>query len=214
MDFSKYRLKINIRACCLFEQLTGKSYFTIGTYADIIDLIYCSLVANNESLMMTREVFSTLILDKKVKRWIETQYKDITEFQAQLKGLKVKEGEEKGDEEEDNKTMTMTELASTLIVRYGVDPHYVMNEMELWEIEPYFEAIDVQRKNDLITQRFWTYLTILPQIDGKKIHGPEDLVPFDWEKDKKTRQQEELDNNTKAALAFLGGQNKAEKKEE
>ena len=86
--------------------------------------------------------------------------------------------------------------------------------MELWEIEPYLNAAEIKRKNELVTQRFWTYLTIAPNINTKKVRSPEELVPFDWEK-KKEDVKKTLDDNTAAAVAFLrGNRNKKEEKED
>ena len=117
-----------------------------------------------------------------------------------------KEEKEEGKKEnEEVEELTMTDIVSTLIVRYGVDAHYVMYEMELWEIQPYINAADIQRKNDLVTQRFWTYLTIAPNINTKKIRGPEDLVPFEWEEKKEDKIRKKLAQDAPAALAFLSG---------
>lgn len=79
--------------------------------------------------------------------------------------------------------LTITQLATSLIVKYGVDAHYVMCEMEMWEIEGYFEMAEDKKKEMLTEQRLWTYLDILPHIDGKKISSPQQMLPFVWEED-------------------------------
>ena len=83
-----------------------------------------------------------------------------------------------------------------------------MYEMELWEIQPYLNAADIQRKAELVEKRFWTYLTIAPHIDGKKIRKPEDLVPFEWEK--KSNKPMDLGVTTEAAVNFLMKRKKVE----
>ena len=40
----------------------------------------------------------------------------------------------------------------------------------------------------------------------KKLSGPEKLLPFPWDKDMNKKAQEDLEKNTAAAVAFLGGQ--------
>ena len=212
MDFSKYKFKMNVKACCLYEQLTGRNFLRLNEDDDVLKLIYCCLITNNPSLLMTYSVFQTFMKDRKVGNWITKEYDRISSFNAQLKLLDANTdaGGEKGGETDEE--ITMTDIASTLIVRYGVDAHYVMYEMELWEIEPYLVAADNQRKSDLVTQRFWTYLTIAPNINTKKVKSPEDLVPFEWEK-KKENIQKKLDENTAAAVAFLAPNKTKEEKE-
>lgn len=208
MDFSNYKLRLNIKSCCLYEQITGKNFLKINSEEDVIVLVYCCLVANNPSLLMTYKVFQTLMTDKKVSKWLTREYEKISEFNAQIKTQPVTEPEKPKKDDEEKVELNMTDIASALIVRHGVDAHYVMYEMELWEIQPYFNAADIQRKNDLITQRFWTYLTIAPNINTKKVKSPEELVPFEWEEKKEDKIKKKLERDTPAAVAFLLGNNK------
>lgn len=206
MDFSQYKLRLNIKACCLYEQITGNNFLKMSTVDDMLELVYCCLVTNNPSLLMTYKVFQTLVKDKKVSNWINKEYGRLSEFSAQIKSsIKTDEKVEEGDEKaEDVEEVTMTDVAAALIVRHGVDAHYVMYDMDLWEIEPFMNAADVQRKSDLITQRFWTYLTIAPNIDTKKVKSPEDLVPFEWEK-RDEEAKKKLEEITPAVVKFLSG---------
>lgn len=206
MDFSQYKLRLNIKACCLYEQITGNNFLKMSTVDDMLELVYCCLVTNNPSLLMTYKVFQTLVKDKKVSNWINKEYGRLSEFSAQIKSsIKTDEKVEEDDEEaEDVEEVTMTDVAAALIVRHGVDAHYVMYDMDLWEIEPFMNAADVQRKSDLITQRFWTYLTIAPNIDTKKVKSPEDLVPFEWEK-RDEEAKKKLEEITPAVVKFLSG---------
>ena len=213
MDFRKYKFKMNVKSCCLYEQITGKNFLTLSEDDDVLELVYCCLVTNNPDLLMTYQVFLTFMDDKKVSQWIAKMYERIGSFNAQIKHKEaVLQDGEKKESDEPAEPLTMTDIASALIVRHGVDAHYVMYEMDLWEIEPYLVAADIQRKNDLVTQRFWTYLTISPNINTKKVRSPEELVPFEWEK-KKESVQKRLDENTAAAVAFLTRNNKKEETE-
>lgn len=212
MDFDKYNFRLSVKACCLYEQLTGKNFFKMGTEEDLFELLYCCVVTSNGSLMMTLPVFKTFIADKKVSKWINREYEKMMSFNGQLKTKSVDEEYEKKDKKEEGEELTMTDVAAALIVRHGVDAHYVMYEMDLWEIQPYLNAADIQRKSDLITQRFWTYLTLSPNINTKKVKSPEELVPFDWEK-KENKAQKDLEENGAAAFAFLSGNNNKEEKE-
>lgn len=201
MDFEKYKIKINIKSCCLFEQLSGKSFFKMDDNEDVSMLLYCSLIVNND-IRMTYKVFQVLLQDKKVIKWLSKEYKEIMDYMGQFSGEKEEDTESESGE---TQTMTLTDIAASLIVRYGLDANYVMYNMELWELEPYFKAADEQVKTDLVTQRFWTYLTILPHVDGKKIKSPDDLCPFEWEKEsKKKKTEKDLKDNMYAVKHTIG----------
>ena len=202
MKLDGYKIALNIKSCCMYEQIFGKNFLKMNEVDDVLELMYCCVVVNNPTLMMTYDTFKVFVQDSKVAKWLEKEYRKISEFNAQIK-KKEPEVDAGGEKEEEAQELTMTDIASTLIVKYGIDPHYVMFEMELWEIQAYLTAADVQRKAELVERRFWTYLTIAPHIDGKKIKKPEDLVPFEWEKGEN---KSTIDSKTTvAALGFLRG---------
>lgn len=204
MDFEKYKIRMNIRSCCLFEQLTGKNFFQMSDGEDMLQLMYSVLVANND-LMFSYDAFLVLIQDPKVFKWLEGEYKRITDFSSQLKVFDNKNDD--SDVKKDESNLTMTEIASSLIVQYHLDPHYVMNEMQLWEIMPYFKVADAMTKAEMVEKRFWTYMQIAPHINTKKCSSPESLVSFEWEKKKR---KEEFNKNAENAAAFFAKQAKAD----
>lgn len=205
---------MNIKACCLYEQMTGRNFLKLGADDNVLMLVYCCLVVNNPSLMMTYPVFETLMEDKKVSKWVTNEYRRACEFNAQIKHQETPKIEEKKKEDIETDEITLTDVASSLIIRHGMDARYVMYDMELWEIQPYFNAADIQRKNELITQRFWTYLTIAPQINTKKIKAPEDMITFEWEENKEEKIKKKLEKDTPAAVAFLLGNKKKKETED
>lgn len=181
--------------------MTGKSFFAANTVDDILHLLYCTLVVNNDDLFMTYKTFLQFIEDKKILNWLEREYKKVSDYNAQIKV----DTEEKTEESEEKEPPRMTEIASTLIMTYHIDAHYVMYEMELWEIPMYFEMGAEIAKKDLIEKRFWTYIQILPQIDGKKIKSPRQLIPFEWEeKEIKANAEKQMKNNMTAIKANIG----------
>ena len=212
MDFDKYKFRLCIKACCLYEQLTGRNFFKLSAIDDIAELLYACLVVSNDNLLMTFDTFKTFASDKKVARWMIKEYSRISDFIKQFQKDEEGEKEEKKDAEKDAEEIRMTDVAAALIVRHGLDAHYVMYEMDLWEINPYLNAAEEKKKAELVTQRFWTYLTLSPNINTKKIKSPEELVPFDWEKGN-NKAQKDLEENAAAAFAFLSGNKKEEEKE-
>jgi hypothetical protein len=55
--------------------------------------------------------------------------------------------------------------------------------MKLFEIGDYIKAIDEHKKEQMERDRLWTFYTILPHIDQKKLKKPQDLMPFPWERE-------------------------------
>lgn len=206
-DFSKYKIKINGKVMCAYEAMTGRPFLKIETPDDIQHLFYCSLVLNNEDFAtMEYDVFQYLMADEEIVKWMIDEYVKIGKYLSQFKtniGDFEEEDENTSGKSED-KAFYMLEAISGLIVRMGIDPNYVMNSMEEWEISYYYRMMNDMDRTRLTEERLWTYLQILPHV-GKKLGGPEKLLPFPWE-DSKEKRQKELDNNTKAALAFFNRQ--------
>ena len=180
-DFSKYKVKINGKVMCAYEAMTGKPFLKIQTEDEIKHLFYCSLVFNNTEF--------------------ETLDYSVCEFIQQFKTDVTKEENEEEDQEGEDKTFFMLEAISSLIVKMGMDPNYVMYDMQQWEIAYYYRVMrDIERER-LTEERLWTYLQILPHV-GKKLGSPEKMLPFEWERNN-NKVQRELEHNTQAAVAFL-----------
>ena len=201
-DFSKYKIKINGKVMCAYESMTGKPFLKIQTEDDIRHLFYCSLVFNNDEFSnMGFDVFNILIDDQDVIKWISDEYMKINNFLVQFKGDVGFEDEGVPEGKEEEKTFYMLDAISALIVKIGMDPHYVMYDMEEWEMSYYYRIMRDMDRERLTEDRLWTYFTILPHV-GKKLSGPEKMFPFEWEKNNK-KVEKELEKNSKAAFAFL-----------
>lgn len=202
MDLSGYDIVLSIKSICMYERLSGKSFFNFAE-EDMGMLLYCSFYTSN-NIELKYETFMSMLEVDDITTWAIDKYKNILEVIQQFKSTNTSEGDGKTDE--DAKELTMTDMATSLIVDYHLDAHYVMYEMKLWELEPMYKAADAAVKRRYEEERLWAYIDILPHMDGKKIKGPSDLIPFPWEKDKQKKIQEDLEKNTPAILAFLGGQ--------
>ena len=198
MDLSKYRMDFTIKAICMYERLSGRSFFDFAE-EDIAMLLYCTFYVSND-IEIKYSIFEGILENPQFATWAASKYNDILEVMKQFK----KEGNEGGGESGTTKMM-MTDLATSLIVDYHVDAHYVMYEMNIWEVEPLYEACDTMVKKRYEEERLWTYIQVLPQIDGKKIKGPDQLIPFPWEKEvKKKKAEKDLKNNTYAVKNLIG----------
>ena len=116
-----------------------------------------------------------------------------------------KQEEGKDDKFTMEQTHTMTDFATSLVIDYGMDARYVMYDMDIWELQEYYEAVNTHIKRQMEYDRFWTYIQVMPHIDSKKCKSPDKLVPFDWEKEeKKIKQNKELENNRFAIQNMIG----------
>lgn len=198
MDFGGYTIKLSIKSICMFERLTGKSFFSFGE-EDVVALLYCTFYVSND-MQIRFETFVGMLENEQVAKWAVGKYKDLLDVIQQFKSNEATDEPTSGE----TSVMTMTDMATSLIVDYHLDAHYVMYEMSLWEIEPMYRACDSMVKRRYEEERLWAYIDVMPHIDGKKVKGPSDLLPFPWEK-KKESIEEKLEKNTAAAVAFLGG---------
>lgn len=199
IDFEKYHMVLNIKTICYFEMVTGKHFFnTQITDEDISYLLYSMLVVNND-IVLTYPAFKILLEDPRVMRWCMVEGEKMRRKMEMIlpnRGTDDTEGGEKGD-------LSVTDVATYLIVKHRMDAHYVMYEMDLWEMNSFVLAGNDETQYNLENDRLWTYLTMLPHIDGKKLTSPKKLLPFPWEEDSKDKK---FDNNAEAAKKFLGGQ--------
>lgn len=174
-------MKLNLQTIRIAEQLLGKPFgeFELTSEKDADMLVYSLLVSNSE------ENFSHSTykhLSKKVKA---KALKQLTSDFSFLEQFSKEETESK------SKPAYMGEIAATLIME-GMDAHYVLYEMGLFELKDYLAALDTKIKNKFENSRLWTFYSILPHVDAKKLKSPKDLFLFPWEveEEEKTRTEE------------------------
>lgn len=204
-DFENYKIKMTLRSMCALEQMLGRSFYTLGQEdEDYFKYMYTCLVCNNDDLLMDYSTFLVLIGDKKVAKWITKEFEKLKRYNEQFNAL-IEETDNKEEASGDTGTVMMTDVAASLIIQHKLDPGYVMDKMEIWEIKPLVQCAENVKHVEMVEKRFWTFLTIMPHIDGKKIKKPEQLVSFEWEKgENKKRAEEELKNNMTGIKSLIG----------
>lgn len=201
MDLSMYKMRLNIKSICYFEKISGKSFFGFGE-EDIMYLLYATFFINNPDTNITFSVFTNILGNEQISKWMVNKYQDVLATIYQFNQSQEGNKEEKFSMDNSH---TMTDFATSLIIDYGMDAKYVMYDMDIWEIQEYYEAINTHIRKEMELERFWTYIKVLPHIDSKKCKSPEALVPFDWERDtKKKKQQQDLENNRFAIMNTIG----------
>lgn len=190
-----YTLKLNIKSIVLYERLTNQSFSSFKPDIDnVLPLIYCMLVANNDFTSTFEEAVEYLFSDEKFLSDLTRKLESLIKFQSQFSSTnfyqeeieKFKE-EKKKDKDNPEKPIFVSQLVPILVSDCGLDINYVMNEMTYSEIDLYIHYKDEKYKAEMEDKRFWTYLSIAPSIDSKKCKIT-DLIEFPWEKDKKKKE--------------------------
>lgn len=198
-DYQDFKLKINMKTILLYEEMSGKSFYEVGG-EDIMLLIYCALVVNND-LSITKNHFDIIMKNEKIARELMAKCQSELDFIQQFIKTDNKVKQETEEVEKDNK---VSNIVNMILLQNNLDMNYVMYEMRLWELAPLIKSIEEKTKADMVEKRFWAYLNICPHIDSKKIKGPEDILPFPWEKDnKKEAALKFMDDNNEAIKAFF-----------
>nr|DAQ32429.1 MAG TPA: hypothetical protein [Caudoviricetes sp.] len=187
-DNNTMKIGLTIKSIIRWEQLRKKS-FSLMDYAneeDVEALLYTTTICNNENTMYSFDIFRKTLSNQKLVREmvskLETETAVLSQFQKK---------QEKADiGSTDDSPGTIADIVSTLIMS-GLDAQYALNEMELCDLPLYIEAYEKKRKEDMESARMWTYLTILPHIDARKMeNGAKDLITFPWEEAEKQAEKE------------------------
>ena len=149
-----------------WEEMTDRSFLTMqyDNEDDVMKLLYCI-----SSPKATFEDFKKLPA-KHIKRLLsdlEEEIKIMNQF--------TKESDGNGDTE-----TKITDIAYTLIFA-GMSTEYVMDRMTITDLATAMQAYEAKKKEDMEASRLWTYLTMCPHMDSKKIKGPRDIMKFPWE---------------------------------
>lgn len=166
------KAKLNLQAIRVAERLLKKPFgeFDLTDEETIFTLMYAMVSENNDEVM-TFDQFKSIINMGKIGIKVQRAVSDEMAYIDQFK-------EEVSDKEE--KAPYMGDLAA-LLITFGLDAHFVLYEMKLFEIGDYIKAIDEHKKEQMERDRMNTFYSILPHVDHKKIKKPQDIYPFPWE---------------------------------
>lgn len=183
LDSMSMIIRLTIKAIIRWEQIRNKS-FSLMDYTDkgdIDTLLYTISVLNNDEMVYTFDTFRHILSNKKL---VQEMVSKLEKEMAVAGQFQKKQGKS-GMNNAEYCPETIGSIVSTLIMS-GLDAHYALNEMELCDLPLYIEAYEKKRKEDMESARMWTYLTILPHIDARKmVNGAKDLIMFPWEEAEK-----------------------------
>lgn len=201
-DFAEGRkLRISIRACCMFEALAHKSFYKCNA-DDSIVLAYAVYCSSPDIDKVSMDVFMRLLENERFSRWIINSIQANEAFEGQFSA-------DKEDKEDDEEEPMISDIAGMMIAE-GMSPEYVMDKMSLWEMRMMVKGIEERKKERYVMDRLWTYLGILPQLSkegARKLKTPDKLFQFPWEiEDRKKKNDKEFDEIKDKMLAFFNNQ--------
>ena len=201
-----YRLRLNIKAISLAEKMLGKSYseFNHESEEENIVLLYAMVLANNDDVF-TLDNFKKLIANEKIYADMMKEAERALLFVGQFSKEQAVSGNEQavsGNEQAVSGKPYISDLANAFIMN-GVNAHYVMYEMDLYEMEGLAKQIDFMKKERLEEGRLWAFYNVLPHTD--KIKKPSDLIMFDWEKENEKKIAEmDIERDLERFARFMG----------
>lgn len=204
-DYQNINIVLNMKTILLFEQMADKSFYSI-TGEDFPLLIYCSLVTNN-NYKITFSQFQIVMNNQKIMKELMRKCQEEFDFISQFNPAKgIKDTPDNGDD-----AGKLTDIINALILNCHLDINYVMYDLKMWEMSPLVKSLEEKTKSDMVEKRFWAYLNICPHIDSKKVKGPEQLLPFPWEKKEKDAEKMKfMEENKDAIKAFFNKGNSNE----
>lgn len=76
--------------------------------------------------------------------------------------------------------MTISEIYSLLVLEAGIDPGYVLDRMEFYEIDALIDHFYLSHKEGWEQARMISY--VIAQSNSTKKIRPTDLIQFPWDK--------------------------------
>lgn len=183
----------------LWEQMTGRSFgeADFSDEEDVRRVQYCSCVAYADEPFTYRE-FVAMLASRRVAASVAKAMARYNDFMAQFipaRDAARADGNAAGQPR-------MGQVAARLIA-HGMDAHFVLDEMTVTDLPMYLEAIDDIFKQQEESRRLWTFYTIMPHVDTRKLRTPQHLCRFPWERRDVTEQERE--QAKKEFLDFMNG---------
>lgn len=169
---------LTIKALIRWEQLRGKSFnsFQTADAEDATALLYVYALAQGH--FCTLDEFR-MVVDANSQA-VEQLSKRLTREQAVASQFTTDTPQGVDGEQAQGEAMTLQQVAAHLIAA-GLSPRYVLEEMELCDLPALMQAIKDKRKEELQSQRLWTFFSMLPHVGKGALKTPQDLFTFPWE---------------------------------
>jgi len=183
----------------LWELMTRRS-FSEADFSDEEDVRrvqYCSCVAYADEPFTYRE-FVTMLASRRVAASVAKAMARYNDFVSQF----ITARDAPRTDGDAAPRPRMGQIAARLIA-HGMDARFVLDEMSVAELPLYVEALDDLFKQQEESHRLWTFYSIMPHVDARKLRTPQHLCRFPWERRDVTA--EERAQAKKEFLDFMNG---------
>lgn len=173
--------RLTIKTIIRWEQMRKKSFSQVDytDKEDVESLLYTMYITSDNKPGYTFEVFRGVLADERFINAMSYDLGRIMEIVDQFQ----KKTTISGIGNAEGRPEYIGSIVSTLIMA-GLDAHYAMNEMELCDLPMYIGSYEKMRKEEMESNRLWTFFTMMPHIDAKKMkNGDKDLIIFPWEEE-------------------------------
>lgn len=167
-----YKLKYTLRALFIYEQITGKA-FELKTITDEYLFFYCVLMANNPDSSLT---FEELIEAIDEDMGIMVEFQNFLKKELEKQQLFIT-----NNTDAKKKVLTTKEIYSALVIEGGLDPEYVLDKMQMYELEPLISNLHKKDRNSWEQARMIAY--VIAQCNSTKKLKPTDIMQFTWDND-------------------------------
>lgn len=195
------KFRLNIKSIIKTEMMLGKPFSAID-YTDeqeIRTLLYCILFVNNPDERMSIKEFDIIMQNPSISQKIYQCYKKECEL---ISGCITETHPQKNEEKQNE--LYIKDLIPHLAASAVINIYYLLYEMELSELPLYIKAAEQIKREKMEEDRLWTFLSILPHIDAKKIKSPSEFYTFPWEKETKIEEvKKNIEQNEKFLIDFL-----------
>ena len=190
-----------------WEQMTRRTFRCIN-FADEDDaqrLLYCSYIVGLDNPPSYAEFRTLIATNKRYRRLFVSAMERYNDFLLQFS---ARETPEEGAEQDASEGCSIGDIAAKLIVSGGIDARYVMQEMTIEDMTLFIKALNEKVRQEEESRRRWTYFSILPHVDGKKLSSPDKMMIFPWEAEQQKREAEKvLQDNKEKFERFMRGEN-------
>lgn len=186
--------------------MTGRSFQTMSfeNEDDLYRLLYCAYWVGT-GCDAPYEIFERTL--RKNPKYLSQAIYQISHYNTLSRQFSVLTPVVEKDSDEEGSTPSfMGDIAAHLVVEGGLDARYVMRDMTIEDMLLFIKAIDNKQRQTAESQRMWTYISILPHVDKKKLKTPQNLIMFPWEVESRKQEAEKATEELKAEFeAFMRG---------
>lgn len=199
----KFKAVLNIKSIVRYEQITNKPFAEIdySSENDANSLLYAVVLSNND-VVMSRDEFQLIIQNKKIFNEIVSELKKHGDVVQQF----VKESDSFSSPTNDKKESGfIKDIVSTLILS-GLDANYI-DQMWICDLPLFIAAYERVQREKMESERLWTYLSILPHVDGKKLKSAREMYPLPWEIEEMQREAKDIqEQHEEMFRKFMNGE--------